>query len=287
MKWRSGRRSSNIEDRRGRRMIGAPRVGKMSGGMLIIAVAATLLFGGDIGDVLRIVTSGVGSSGGSYQDTGSSAPLSDTDSEAAEFVSVVLGETETTWEQVFAQAGRSYRAPTLVLYTDITQTACGMGQAAAGPFYCPGDQQVYIDLSFARELQNLGAPGDFAFAYVVAHEVGHHVQNIVGTADSVRAAQARASKADANQLSVRMELQADCYAGVWSNHTQRRTQMLEDGDIEEGLKAASAVGDDRLQKMSGRAVHPESFTHGSSDQRMRWFRNGLETGDIDSCNTFE
>ena len=286
MKWRSGRRSSNIEDRRGRRMVAAPRFGKMSGGMLILAVAATLLFGGDLTDVLRIFTSGMGSSGGAYEEVGRAAPLSDMDSEAADFVSVVLGETEVTWERVFAQAGGTYRAPTLVLYSDITQTACGMGQAAAGPFYCPGDQQVYIDLSFVSELQNLGVSGDFAFAYVVAHEVGHHVQNIVGTAESVRAAQARASKADANQLSVRMELQADCYAGVWANHTQRRTQMLEDGDIEEGLRAASAVGDDRLQRVSGRAVYPESFTHGSSEQRMRWFRNGLESGNIESCNTF-
>lgn len=198
----------------------------------------------------------------------------------------MLGETEATWEQVFAQSGSKYEAPTLVLYSDVTQTACGMGQAAAGPFYCPGDHQVYIDLSFIRELQRLGAPGDFAFAYVVAHEVGHHVQNIVGTADQVRAAQSRASKSESNQLSVMMELQADCYAGVWANHTQRRTQMLEDGDIDEGLKAAAAVGDDRLQRMSGRAVHPESFTHGSSEQRMRWFRSGLESGDIKSCNTF-
>lgn len=161
-----------------------------------------------------------------------------------------------------------------------------MGQAAAGPFYCPGDQQVYIDLSFIRELQRLGASGDFAFAYVVAHEVGHHVQNIVGTAGQVRAAQSRASETESNQLSVRMELQADCYAGVWANHTQRRTQMLEAGDIEEGLQAAAAVGDDRLQKMAGRAVHPESFTHGSAEQRMHWFRSGLDTGDINSCNTF-
>ena len=284
MKWRAGRRSSNVEDRRGRRTTSGPRMGKMSGGMLVVVVAATLLFGGDMGDVLRLVTSNMGSSGGATQ----SSPVqpSAADAEAAEFVSVVLGETEATWEQVFAQSGSKYEAPTLVLYSDVTQTACGMGQAAAGPFYCPGDHQVYIDLSFIRELQRLGAPGDFAFAYVVAHEVGHHVQNIVGTADQVRAAQSRASKSESNQLSVMMELQADCYAGVWANHTQRRTQMLEDGDIDGGLKAAAAVGDDRLQRMSGRAVHPESFTHGSSEQRMRWFRSGLESGDIKSCNTF-
>ena len=286
MRWREGKRSQNVEDRRGQRMRGMPRMGKMSGGMLILVVAATLLMGGDLGDVLRIVTSELTGGGGAATTTTVSAPPPAEQQEAAEFVSVILGETEATWEKIFAQAGSQYPAPTLVLYTDMTPTACGLGQAAAGPFYCPGDRQVYIDLSFVRELQRLGAPGDFAFAYVVAHEVGHHVQTVVGTADQVRKAQARASQADANALSVRMELQADCYAGVWANHTQSRTGMLEEGDIEEGLQAAAAVGDDRLQKMSGRAVHPESFTHGTSEQRMRWFRRGLDTGNIEACDTF-
>jgi predicted metalloprotease len=172
------------------------------------------------------------------------------------------------------------------LYSGVTRSACGVGSAASGPFYCPADYQVYLDLTFFNELARLGGPGDFAAAYVIGHEVAHHVQNLVGTSGRVREAQQRTSRADANRLSVAIELQADCYAGVWAHHTNRRFQVLEPGDIEEGLAAAAAIGDDRLQRMSGRGIHPESFTHGTSQQRVRWLRTGLQTGNVDACDTF-
>lgn len=207
--------------------------------------------------------------------------------EAKDFLSVVLADTEDVWDAIFSEAGQRYPQPTFVIFSQQTPTACGTGQAAAGPFYCPGDQKLYMDLVFLNELQRLGARGDFAIAYVVAHEVGHHVQTVTGTSAKVRAAQQRArSKTDANVFQVRMELQADCYAGVWAHHAHRQRQILESGDIEEAMEAAASVGDDRLQRGAGRPVRPESFTHGSSAERTKWFRRGIETGRIDSCDTF-
>jgi uncharacterized protein len=201
----------------------------------------------------------------------------------------VLGDTEDTWGAIFQRAGQTYQPPTLVLFSDAVESACGMGQSAMGPFYCPGDQKVYIDLGFYRDLQErFNAPGDFAQAYVIAHEVGHHVQNLLGTSGQIQAMrQSATSEADANALSVRLELQADCYAGVWAAQANAARNILESGDLEEGLTAASAIGDDRLQRQATGSVTPDSFTHGSSEQRVRWFRRGLETGDPNECRTFE
>jgi predicted metalloprotease len=212
--------------------------------------------------------------------------LTQQEKQLSEFVAVVLADTEDVWNKLFQQSGLAYQEPTLVLYTDATPTACGTGQAAAGPFYCPGDQKLYLDLNFLGEMQRMGATGDFALAYVIAHEVGHHVQTLLGTADQVRQAQARAGQVEANQIQVAMELQADCFAGVWANHAERQRQVLEDGDLEEGIRAAAAVGDDTLQRQAGRRVVPEAFTHGSAEQRMQWLKQGLRSGDPDACNTF-
>jgi predicted metalloprotease len=205
----------------------------------------------------------------------------------ADFIAAVLGSTEDTWTEVFARSGRTYRKPTLVLFTGAVQSACGFAQAAVGPFYCPADQKLYIDLAFYRDLQDrFRAPGDFAQAYVIAHEVGHHIQNLLGIAEKVQVAQQRAGQRGAAALSVRMELQADCLAGIWAAHANRSKRILEPGDVEEGLNAAAAIGDDRIQMASRGYVSPESFTHGSSQQRVRWFRRGLETGDLKACDTF-
>ena len=210
-----------------------------------------------------------------------------TDDPQAELIAVVLNETETTWDGIFRERGGRYEPPTLVLFSDATQSACGVGQSEMGPFYCPADRKVYLDLSFFRELdQRFGAPGDFAQAYVVAHEVGHHIQTITGVSEQVGAARRGASREQGNQLSVRQELQADCYAGVWGFHAAR-TQLLDPGDAEEGLRAAAAIGDDRLQQQSGGRVAPESFTHGSSEQRVEWLRRGLQSGRMEDCNTFQ
>ena len=203
--------------------------------------------------------------------------------ENAQFVAAILGTTETVWGQLLKG---QYREPKLVLYRNMTSTGCGMGQAQSGPFYCPADSKVYIDLSFLDELKTLGAPGDFAFAYVIAHEVGHHVQNLLGTSTKVRQAQQSGSKVQANQLSVALELQADCYAGIWGHYANQQLNLLEAGDLAEGIAAASAVGDDRLQQMAGRAVQPDAFTHGSSAQRVKWFKTGFDSGNLASCNTF-
>lgn len=204
----------------------------------------------------------------------------------AQFISVVLRDTEETWGEVFNRSGSRYAPPTLVLFTNATQSACGVGQSAMGPFYCPADRKVYLDLSFFEELDTrFGAPGDFAQAYVVAHEVGHHIQTLTGTSERVQSARQRASERDANALSVRQELQADCYAGVWGHYANRRG-LLEAGDAEEGLRAAAAIGDDRIQRQTQGRVAPESFTHGSSEQRMRWLRRGLDSGMVDACDTF-
>ena len=203
-------------------------------------------------------------------------------------VSVVLADTEDTWNELFAQSGQDYPEPKLVLFTDAVQSACGAAQAAMGPFYCPGDNKVYIDLSFYRDLRERHrAPGDFAQAYVIAHEVGHHIQNVLGISGKVQAERRRVSTADGNALSVKLELQADCLAGVWANHANRARSILESGDVEEALQAASAIGDDRLQREARGRVAPDSFTHGTSEQRVRWFKNGLSSGSVDQCDTFK
>ncbi|MEL7448540.1 MAG: neutral zinc metallopeptidase [Pseudomonadota bacterium] len=279
MRWKQGRRSSNVDDRRGRKRV--PGGAKLGGGAIIIALVAAVLFGQDPLVVLQQLSSGTSST-----QTQASAPRSPAEDQAAEFSRVVLADTEDVWNRLFAQSGSRYQEPVLVLYTDVTNTACGVGQAASGPFYCPGDNQLYIDLGFLGELKRLGAPGDFAFAYVIAHEVGHHVQNLIGVARQVHTEKQRSSQRDANALQVKMELQADCFAGLWAHHAQQQRQILEAGDVEEGLSAAAAVGDDRLQRAAGRRVQPETFTHGTSEQRMQWFRRGLETGSVDACNTF-
>jgi len=207
--------------------------------------------------------------------------------ELVDFVSVVLADTEDTWHAILPAAGVDYLEPTLVLFSGYTQTACGLGQSATGPFYCPLDQKLYIDLSFYEDLRTrFQAPGDFAQAYVIAHEVGHHVQTLLGITQEVDAARRRSSQVQANELSVRLELQADCLAGIWANHADRARQILEEGDIEEGLAAASAIGDDRMQRQTQGHVVPDSFTHGSSAQRVRWFRRGLDSGDLNGCDTF-
>jgi len=281
MRWRTGRRSENIEDRRGAPAMSAGRGIKLGGGMGILLVVGFLLLGGDPQILFNMLGDTTSPPAGQRPPAQSTAG-----DESAEFVSVVLADTEDVWGGVFRRAGSRYQPPRLVLYSGMVQSACGLNSAAAGPFYCPGDARVYLDLDFLRELKRLGAPGDFAVAYVIAHEIGHHVQNLSGTSARVRELQARAGRSAANALSVLTELQADCYAGVWAHHAHRERQVLEPGDVEEGLGAAAAVGDDRLQKMSGRAVHPESFTHGSSAQRTEWFKRGLQVGRVDACDTF-
>ena len=255
---------------------------------LLLILGLGLLFGLDPGLLAAIVGNApVMPTQPSPAEPPSRAPTKLED-EQSQFVAVVLADTEEVWTALFEKAGGSYKPPTLVLFSGMVQSACGFAQAAMGPFYCPLDGKVYIDLSFYSDLRNrIGAPGDFAQAYVIAHEVGHHVQNQLGISAQVRQAQSRVSQRAANALSVRQELQADCLAGVWAHHADRMHQLLEEGDIEEGLNAASAIGDDRLQKQSRGYVAPESFTHGSSAQRVAWFRRGLESGSMDSCDTFE
>jgi len=277
MRWKKGRRSTNIEDRRGQRV---GRGMKMGGGLTLLIVVVVLLLGGDPTTLLQVV--------GDSSPTQTRPPTAAED-ETADFVTVVLGYTEDTWGEIFSAAGQTYREPTLVLFTDRVQSACGMNTAATGPFYCPPDQKLYLDLGFFQELKRIGGAGDFARAYVVGHEVGHHVQNLVGTSNTVRRAQARSGgQAEANRLSVLLELQADCYAGVWAYQMNRRGGgvVLEPGDVDEGLRAAAAIGDDRLMRSAGRAANPESFTHGTSEQRATWLRRGLETGSVEACDTF-
>jgi predicted metalloprotease len=274
-------RSSNIEDRRGM-SVGR---GVAGGGIGIVVIVLIAMFlGVDPGMILQ---SGIteGPAPGAQQPVESRAPSRE--DKQADFVAVVLGSTEDIWTDIFARGGRTYRKPTLVLFTGAVNSACGYAQAAVGPFYCPADQKLYIDLAFYRDLQDrFKAPGDFAQAYVIAHEVGHHVQNLLGIAERVNGMQQRSSKQQANALSVRMELQADCFAGVWAAHANQKRRLLEPGDVEEGLGAAAAVGDDRIQMASRGYVSPESFTHGSAQQRMRWFRRGLDTGDLKNCDAF-
>lgn len=274
--------SQNVEDRRGGGFGVGP--GTVGIGTLIVALAASYFFGIDPTVIMQGAS--VLQHSAPTQQQAHQPPASD---HMTVFVRKVLGNTERTWSHVFeTELNQRYAPPTLVLFSGATPTACGTGQSAMGPFYCPGDQKVYIDLAFYDELrQRFGASGDFAQAYVIAHEVGHHVQNLLGVSAKVDAARRRMSPAQANQLSVRMELQADCLAGVWAAQAQRANQqLLEPGDIEEGLKAAAAIGDDRLQRQSQGYVVPEAFTHGTSEQRVRWLRRGVESGDLRKCDTF-
>ncbi len=280
MQWKSGRRSSNVEDRRRIRIPG----GKKGGGIGILLLALVgMYFGIDPAMILNMAD---GVPQGSSASVNSAPPTAE-EQQLAEFVSVVLADTEDTWNKIFTEKGGKYREPKLVLFTGQVQSACGNAQAAMGPFYCPGDQQVYIDLAFYRDLKNqLDAPGDFAQAYVIAHEIGHHVQKLIGISDQVNQARQQLSKKDFNKVSVKMELQADCFAGIWANNADRVRNIVEPGDIDEALNAASHIGDDRLQKQSRGYVTPDSFTHGSSAQRVRWFKTGYQKGTLESCDTF-
>lgn len=300
MKWRGRTKSNNIIDRRNSRMSGIS--GARGGGLLrllpvvfrflgikgtlllIVGIGAYALFTGNLQNLLAII--GLQSP----PTVSSSEPVRQTAEEKAlvDFVSVVLADTETTWTALFEQNGERYQEPKLVLFRGVVQSACGTAQSAIGPFYCPGDQQVYIDLGFFNQLEKqLNAPGDFAQAYVIAHEVGHHVQTLLGISQQVHNARRNASEVEANKLSVLQELQADCFAGIWAHYADNHRQLLEDGDIEEGLTAASAIGDDTLQKQSQGYVSPDSFTHGSAAQRVQWFKTGLNSGQLQSCDTFQ
>jgi uncharacterized protein len=272
MRWQGRAGSGNIEDRRGMRM-GLPVGGGIGGLVLLLLFSA--LTGTNPIDLIN--------SSGPDETVGTSGVRED--DPQAQFVSVVLRDTEETWDQIFRERGLRYEPPTLVLFTQATQSACGLGQSAMGPFYCPSDRKVYLDLSFFEDLARMGGAGDFAAAYVVAHEVGHHVQALTGVSERVSAARQRSGESQANALSVRQELQADCYAGVWG-HFAARKDLLEPGDAEEGLRAAAAIGDDRLQRQAQGRVVPESFTHGSSEQRVTWLRRGMDSGRMDACDTF-
>jgi len=296
MRWKGGRRSSNVEDRRGQSagygtagtgsgLLGfLPMLVRTKTGRIVLLIGVVLFFGSRILgiDLLPMLVGG----------NGTAAPqapyeMSAEEKEMGDFVSVVLADTEDTWKEIFRAQGGVYQEPTLVLFSDRVNSACGMASAAVGPFYCPGDQKLYIDLSFFQDLKlRHDAPGDFAQAYVIAHEVGHHVQTLLGISSKVREAGRGRSKADVNALSVKQELQADCFAGLWGNAYNTERQLLDPGDLEEALTAATAIGDDRLQREAGRQVVPDSFTHGTSAQRVKWFRKGFESGDIGVCNTF-
>jgi len=281
MRWSPGGRSSNLEDRRGGggRFIGG--AGGLGAGTIIILIVLSLIFKRDMFQVVG----GGGAGAGPETAAGPPAETTPEEERLVDFVSFVLDDAQNVWGQILPQQGAQYRPARLVLFRDAIQSACGLGETATGPFYCPGDEKVYIDLGFYQELQQrFGAPGDFAQAYVLAHEIGHHVQNVLGTEAEVR--RARGTRPDmGNQLSVRLELQADCYAGIWAHSTAQR-DLLERGDVEEGLGAAAAVGDDRIQRMGGGRVAPEAFTHGSSEQRMQWFQRGYKSGRLDDCDTF-
>ena len=284
MRFDNSRESDNVEDRRGGGGggRGLPMGGKGIGlGTIVLALVA-MYFGVDPSIVLNQAVEAPAPSAASRP---AGPPANDAESK---FIRHVLAETEDTWQQIFRQSGKQYVEPTLVLFSGATRTACGVGQAAMGPFYCPADQKVYIDLSFYQELKTrYRAPGDFAQAYVIAHEVGHHVQNLLGISGKVQAARERASEREANALSVRLELQADCLAGVWAKNADAARGILEAGDLEEALQAATAIGDDTLQKQAQGYAVPDSFTHGSAEQRMRWFKRGMASGQLASCNTFQ
>ncbi|MBE7369609.1 KPN_02809 family neutral zinc metallopeptidase [Ramlibacter pallidus] len=282
MRWEGNRQSTNVQDARS----GGGGGFGIGGGTIGIGTIVVALIGGAVLGINPLTLLGILSGGGGPAPQVQNAPAPPANDRMAQFVSTVLADTEDVWKQQFQQGGANYVEPKLVLFRGSVRTACGAGQAAMGPFYCPADQKVYIDLSFYETLKSrMGAPGDFAQAYVIAHEVGHHVQHQLGITDQVE--RARAGRAgNANDLSVRLELQADCFAGLWGHHAQNQRQILEQGDIEEAMNAASKIGDDALQQASGRAVVPESFTHGSSEQRQRWFMTGLKTGSVKACDTF-
>lgn len=294
MRWQQGRKSRNVVDRRGGSGGTVARRGggsKMGGLMTIGIVIAGLVFGFNPMKLINM-TGGLGGAAGG----GALAPSSGgveydasarKDDQAGQFVASVLGYTEDTWNEIFRSYGATYEPPKLVMFEGAVRSACGTQSSAAGPFYCPGDKQVYIDTSFFRELQKMGAPGDFAMAYVIGHEVAHHIQNLEGISMKVQRTQRQVSKADANRLSVLTELQADCYAGVWAHHTQKRTNFLETGDLEEGLNAAAQIGDDVLLRKAGHTPHESMYTHGSSKQRQEWFTEGLRNGRVENCNTFQ
>ncbi|MGE0087318.1 MAG: neutral zinc metallopeptidase [Desulfococcaceae bacterium] len=278
MRWRDQKESSNVEDRRG------VRPGRVVGGGIgiVFIVIIAMLFGVDPSQLIQMLDEPVPQEQNSQVQTG--RPEED---ELAKFVSVVLADTETTWNELFRRMGKTYKEPKLVLFSGSVDSACGFAQSAMGPFYCPGDQKVYIDLRFYQEMkQRFKAPGDFAQAYVIAHEVGHHVQNLLGILPQVHRLQQQSDKVGANKLMVQLELQADCLAGVWGYHAGETRKLLEDGDAEEALNAASSLGDDRIQKQIQGYVVPDSFTHGTSAQRAGWFRRGFQSGDISMCNTF-
>jgi uncharacterized protein len=286
VRWKDLRRSSNVRDVRGAGGFGGGRIplpicrrGGLGGGLGLLVILGLMFIVGGPDAVLQLLSGGGGAPSGEQ-----GRPLTAGD-EASDFVARVLGSTEDVWGSLFAQSGDQYRTPELTLFGGAVQSACGFASSASGPFYCPGDQRVYLDTSFFDELARMGGAGDFAAAYVIGHEVGHHVQTLLGTSEQVRAAQQR-SRADANRLQVAMELQADCFAGVWAYHANQTARVLEPGDIDEGLAAAAAIGDDRLQRSAGRAVTPDSFTHGSSADRQRWLSTGLRSGDPAACDTF-
>ena len=288
MKWEGNRESDNVEDRRddggggsGGGLLGGRSIGI---GTIVVALLGGWAFGINPLTILNLLSGGAPPAQVQQQAPAHRPPADD---HMAKFVSTVLADTEDVWKDVFAKGGATYKEPRLVLFRGATQTACGQGQSAMGPFYCPGDQKVYIDLGFYETLtKRLGAPGEFAQAYVVAHEVGHHVQNLLGISAKVDKMRGQVSQADYNVLSVKLELQADCFAGVWAYHANQSRHILEGGDIEAAMNAAAKIGDDALQRSGGGAVVPESFTHGTSAQRQRWFNTGITTGSVKSCDTF-
>lgn len=288
MRWRKGRRSNNIEDRRGQgpgtgRVPGKAGL-KLGGGAGIIVLLLGMFLGVDLTALLG--TNGGSASSGLSQLGNQNNTRARSDDEATAFVSTMLAYNEDVWGKLFAQANQQYRPAKLVIFDGGVNSACGYTSSAVGPFYCPGDYQIYIDLSFFRELEKMGAGGDFAQAYVLAHEVGHHIQNLLGVSMAVQKRQRSVGKAQANQLSVRTELQADCYAGVWAHHAHKDSQLLEPGDLEEGMNAAAKIGDDALMRQAGARIRPEAFTHGSSRQRQEWLYRGLESGDPQRCDSF-
>ncbi|MEM9352598.1 MAG: neutral zinc metallopeptidase [Planctomycetota bacterium] len=284
MRWQGRRRSTNVEDRRGARPRGPVALGGGGGILGLLLILLVLYLGGDPRPLLQQMQN---QQPPVQQGPAPPAQVDPAEEQLAQFVSVVLADTEEVWSDLFQRLGRRYQEPRLVLFRDRVASACGFNSAAVGPFYCPGDSRVYIDLGFFDDMsRELGAPGDFAQAYVIAHEVGHHVQNQMGISGKVHQARARVSQEKYNRLSVRLELQADYFAGVWAHHAERNWQILERGDVEEALRAATAIGDDRLQKQSRGYVVPESFTHGTSQQRTRWFAAGLKSGDVQQGDTF-
>ena len=276
MRYKGRRSSSNVEDRRGMSK-GKLAVGGGIGGAIMLVLY--LLLGGDPGAVMDQAGQVQDNASGTYEPTAE-------EQELYELVTVTLADTEEVWQEIFRKRGSTYQEPTMVVFTDAVQSACGNAGSATGPFYCPADRKIYIDLSFYNQLKQLEAPGDFAMAYVIAHEVGHHVQNLLGISEQVQSQRGRLSEKEYNQLSVRLELQADFFAGLWAHHAQDKFNILQEGDIEEALNAANAIGDDRLQKRSQGYVVPDAFTHGTSAQRVRWFRKGFESGKLEAGDTF-